>query len=458
MRFSVDQISPQAANGDHPLWNPQGLLMLFSRTDRRRFVVLGLDGLPASLALQWAAKLPNLRRIAGKCSPVTAEIPELSPVNWTSFFTARKPQQHGLYGFTSIDPQQYRLSINNFDQVLCPTIFEMIGNKGLTSKVINLPNTYPARPLRGMLIAGFVAETMEQAVYPPFLIGPLKDIGYQLEADTSRGIMDPDYLFQQVEQTLECRIKALDMLWNDLAWDLFTIIFTETDRLFHFFYPAFENENHPLHERAADFMHKWDSAIGVVLDKFDALPGEKKLISFADHGFAALETEVDLNTFLVQQGYLEYSRPAADQWDSSIINQASKAFALDPGRIYIHTPDRFSKGLVSPQQAQRLCTEIADKLKKLEFNGQKVMDQVLTGREAYGENAIGNPPDIICVARPGFDLKAKFDRDEIFGFHGRTGTHTRSNAFYFSSDGQQIEHMHQTGQMILDWFNISLPE
>ncbi|WP_419780136.1 alkaline phosphatase family protein [Maridesulfovibrio sp.] len=431
--------------------------MFLTPTERKRFVVLGLDGLPSSLALKWAAKLPNLSRIAGKNSPISAELPELSPVNWTSFFTAQKPEKHGLYGFTSIDPQSYTLSINNFEQVLCPTIFDALGAKGLISKVINLPNTYPAKPLRGMLISGFVADTLEQAVQPPFLLGPLRDAGYQLEADTSRGIMDPEYLFDQVSRTLDCRLKALELLWNDLAWDLFTIVFTETDRLFHFFYPAFENENHPLYTKATEFMRKWDRAIGIVLDKFEALPGEKKLISFADHGFAALETEVDLNTFLVQNGYLEYTHPAKDQWDSTIISPTSKAFALDPGRIYIHTSD-FARGQVDHAQADKIATEISAKLIQLEFNGQQVMQQVLTQREAYGDSPTGNPPDLICTAKPGFDLKAKFDRDEIFGFHGRTGTHTVKDAFFYSSDGQQIESIHQTGQIILDWFDINLPD
>jgi len=47
---------------------------------------------------------------------------------------------------------------------------------------------------------------------------------------------------------------------------------------------------------------------------------------------------------------------------------------------------------------------------------------------------------------------------EIFGFHGRTGTHTVNDAFFYSSDGQQIRSMHQTGKIILDWFNICLPD
>ncbi len=77
--------------------------------------------------------------------------------------------------------------------------------------------------------------------------------------------MDPDYLFDQVALTLEGRLKALELLWNDLAWDLFTIVFTETDRLFHFFYPL-RRRQHPLSSKAAEFMNKWDHAIGVVLD------------------------------------------------------------------------------------------------------------------------------------------------------------------------------------------------
>lgn len=204
---------------------------------------MGLDGLPASLALKWADRLPNLSRIAGKNKPIFAEIPELSPVNWTSFFTAETPDKHGVYGFTSMDNQNYTLSINNFEQVRCPTIFDRLGEKGLVSKVINLPNTYPAKPLRGMLISGFVAQSLEKGVYPPFLLGPLRNSGYMLEADTTKGIMAPEYLFEQVSKTLQCRLNALEMLWNDLAWDLFVLVFTETDRLFHFFIPLLKMKN-----------------------------------------------------------------------------------------------------------------------------------------------------------------------------------------------------------------------
>ncbi|SME91120.1 alkaline phosphatase family protein [Desulfovibrio gilichinskyi] len=426
--------------------------MILTSTERKRFVVLGLDGLPASLAVKMAAKLPNLSRIAGKNTPLTAEVPDLSPVNWTSFFTADGPEAHGIYGFTKLDRSSYTLSINNFDNVYGATIFDQIGKKGFVSKVINLPNTYPARPLRGMLISGFVADSLEKAVYPPFLLGPLKSSGFILEADTTKGLMAPEYLIDQVSRTLECRLKAFEMLWNDLAWDLFVIVFTETDRLFHFLYPAFEDAAHPLHSICMDFMVKWDAAIGRVLDRFEALPGKKKLISFADHGFTSLETEVDLNAFLIQKGLLSFRHTPDDQWDSTAVSDESKAFALDPGRIYIHTAENFDRGQVNKCDAESIAETIASDLMKLEFNGQQVMESVHTGTKLYGDNAIGNPPDLICTAKPGFDLKAKFDRNDIYGFFGRTGTHTRKDAFFYSSDGEQADLMRDTGKMVLNWF------
>ena len=53
-------------------------------------VFLGLDGLPWSLARELSVQglLPNLTRVMDTSGPIRAELPELSPVNWTSLFTA----------------------------------------------------------------------------------------------------------------------------------------------------------------------------------------------------------------------------------------------------------------------------------------------------------------------------------------------------------------------------------
>lgn len=428
--------------------------MLISSVNKKRLVVLGLDGLPLSLARTLAPKLPNLCRLVETAVENSAEIPELSPVNWTSLYTAKGPEDHGTYGFTIINHKDYTLSITDFEKVKCDTIFDKLGKKGFVSKSINLPNTYPARKLKGMMISGFVAEQLEKAVYPPFLSGRLKEAGYILEADTSRGIMEPQYLLDQVCATLESRMKALNMLWDDLSWNLFVFVLTETDRLFHFFYPAFENSAHPLREPCMLFLKKWDQCIGIFLEKYDNLPGEKRLIVMADHGFTSLETEVDINVWLRQNGYLSLSHAPESQWDSTSISDSSRAFALDPGRIYIHTREKYSRGCVADCEALALSQEIKTKLSGLTFNGTSVFEKIYLGAELYGSNSKGDTPDLVCCAKPGYDLKAKFDRNEIFGFFGRTGTHTVKDAFFYDSKGEKPEKMRDAGQMILNWFGI----
>ncbi|WP_319466671.1 alkaline phosphatase family protein [uncultured Pseudodesulfovibrio sp.] len=429
-------------------------ILLSSAPGKKRMVVLGLDGLPLELAKQLGTALPNIGRLTAEASTVRAEIPELSPVNWTSFFTGHGPERHETFGFSRMDPRSYQLRITDSTDINCPTIFDKLGESGLISRVINLPNTYPARPLRGMLVSGFVSHELEKAAYPPFLAGKLADSGYKLEADTNRGAADLDYLLAELRQTLVSRLNALDTLWPDLAWDLFVHVFTETDRLFHFFMDAVLHQSHPKHMDCMRFLADWDTAIGVFLNKYDALPGPKRLMVLADHGFTELKTEVCLNTWLKEQGFLSLTHAPENEWDATVIGAESRAFAMDPGRIYIHT-EKFSRGRVTPAEKNGLVQTIKNDLTGLTFQGEQVMEHIYTAGELYPGTESGDVPDLICESRPGFDLKAKFDRDTIFGLHGRTGAHTVDGAIFYDSEGLRPGRMRDTGRSILEYFNIS---
>ncbi len=80
----------------------------------------------------------------------------------------------------------------------CKTIFHELGERNIISKVINLPNTYPAFPIRGVLISGFVAKDLLNSVFPKVYVPMLEEIDYKLEADTIKGIKDPEYLLKEV--------------------------------------------------------------------------------------------------------------------------------------------------------------------------------------------------------------------------------------------------------------------
>jgi predicted AlkP superfamily phosphohydrolase/phosphomutase len=428
---------------------------------RPRLVVLGLDGLPHSLALRLAHQggfdhLASLCLAPG-CRPLAAELPELSPVNWTSFYTAAGPEEHGIYGFTRIDPHDYSLSFADFTQVRCRTVFDRLADRGGSSRVINLPNTYPARPIGGWLISGFTAFDLARAVHPPFLLGPLRSAGYRLEADTLKGREDPEYLIAELDRTLEGRRRALELFWPDLGWDLFVFVLTETDRLFHFLYPAVEEEDHPLHDACLGLLRRWDLLIGEVLQRFSALPGPKRLMVLADHGFTTLKTEVDLNAWLRAAGHLVLQGRPASEWDGSVISARSRAFALDPGRIFLHERGRFDRGTLSPADSRRLGHDLREGLLSMSWEGQQVMEKVHIREELYGSSCAPDAADLICQPRPGFDLKGKFDRREVFGLYGRKGTHTSKDAFFYDSEGARPARVRDVGREVLRFFGLADP-
>ncbi|MDQ7833888.1 MAG: alkaline phosphatase family protein [Humidesulfovibrio sp.] len=425
---------------------------------RPRLVVLGLDGLPLGLAKALAGRLPNLARLMPFASSMEAELPELSPVNWTSFFTGAGPGEHGVFGFTILDPVLYSLRLATSRDVRCPTIFDRLGERGLVSRVLNLPNMAPAKPLRGMLVAGFVADNLAAAVYPPFLLGPLSAARYQVEADTTRGATEPEYLLAQLRLSLAGRRAALDLLWPDLAWDLFVCVLTETDRLFHFLFPAVERADHPLHEACLSFLREWDALIGEVLDRYDALPEPKRLLLLADHGFCTLELEVDLNRVLVEAGLLRLARLGVDEWDAGAIGEDTRVFALDPGRIYLHWQHRFTRGHVTKADAQPLLRDVKALLQGLTFQGRRVMNRVLEGQELYEGQAVGDAPDLVCVPEPGFDLKAKFNRTKVLGHFGRFGAHRPEDAIFGDSAGTgKPQRVRDVGRLVLEHFGIDKP-
>ncbi len=431
--------------------------MHITERNRQRTVVIGLDGLPFSLAQKLGNEgiCPHIHSLvqSGNAHPMQAELPELSPVNWTSFYTASGPEEHGIFGFTKLNPATYQIEIADSSHVRTSTIFDVLGQKNLYSKVINLPNTYPASPIHGVLISGFVATDLRKAVHPPPLANMLLQEGYRLEADTISGSKDFEFLIRELASTLDGRLRALDLLWPDLSWDLFVLVFTETDRMFHFLYPALIEKSHPFHGPCLEFMKKWDRAIGDILERFQALPGPKRLIALADHGFTALKREVDLNAWLKMEGFFHPGRAAANELDAGCISSGSRAFCLDPGRIYIHDKKRFSHGLVPESGKKELAEDIKGRLADLSFCGEKVIAEIYSGEYLYPSCEGPEVPDLVCVPQKGFDLKGKFNRYETFGLFERHGCHTADDAFFYDSHGTQAKRTREAGQAVLDYFS-----
>lgn len=401
---------------------------------RPRVVVLGIDGAPFTLLTRYAQSglMPHLAALLPSSTfcQMDVSLPEVSSTSWTSFATGVNPAKHGIYGFVDLVPGQYQRIFPNASAVRSPSLWDILSNHGRTSVVINVPQTYPARAIRGALISGFVATDLAQAVYPRILLPRLKALNYQLDVETQSAKAGRlDVFLDACFETLRSHARAFDLLWTHQAWDLFVATITGTDRLHHFLWAAEGDPSHPQHAGFRAFYQEVDSILGSLAAR---LQSNDVLMIVSDHGFTTIRQEVYLNRWLETEGYLRFH---GDGTSLEQISPDSRAFAMDPSRIYLNRVGRYPEGSVSPEQIPALTEELREKLLKLSWqapDGQvyPVVKAVYRRDEIYHGACIDQAPDLVVLSHHGFDLKGALGKPEVFGRSHFTGMHTRDDATF----------------------------
>ncbi|MFH1057981.1 MAG: alkaline phosphatase family protein [Pseudomonadota bacterium] len=407
----------------------------------KQVIFIGLDGVGLDLAQHLAAAgvMPHLGRLMDWAGAWTTSspLPEVSPVCWTTLFSGQMPGVHGVFGFGEHQPGTYSVRPVDSGAVRIPRLWQQATQAGLRAAVLNVPLTYPAEPLTGVMISGFVTPELGRGVHPPELLARLKALDYRPEANLDRGVADPAALMPDLLAALDTRLALFDELFSQ-DWDLFIAVFTETDRINHFLWPALWDAGHPLADPARQAYARMDEFIGRVWQKAEArvAAGDMALMIAADHAFGPIVSEVYLNPWLREQGWLK-----AEGWEAGPgherILPPTAALALDPGRIYLHWAGRFPGGWLRPgKKANELAQRIRAGLLALRFQrlgpgpdgrpclvSEAPIAAVHHGRELYHGPAADLSPDLVAVAAPGFSLRAGMGRAGVFGLSHLTGSH-----------------------------------
>jgi predicted AlkP superfamily phosphohydrolase/phosphomutase len=378
--------------------------------------------------------MPQLARLlaTGTAAPMRSSIPTISSVSWTGFMTGQNPGKHGVYGFTDVKPGTMTLFFPNFGNVRSETVWDVAGRAGKRSIVLNIPNTYPARELNGLLVSGFVAIKLERAVWPPTLAERLTADGYRIDVDYVNADQRPDAFFADLGATLEARRRVYLRLAREEAWDLFVAVITECDRLHHYFWSQYADQGAPLHERFLDFYRRLDDVLAALVD---ALPADIPLFVVADHGHTLIHREFYPNAWLRQQGLLRLTsdkpKGLAD------LDPASKAFVLDPGRVYLHRKGRFPLGTVGDAEADDLLGRLREGFLSLHDDspgapgGGRPVPRVFARDELYAGPYVDAAPDLVVHFAPGYDPKGALAKADVFGRSALTGMHTYDDALFF---------------------------
>jgi len=394
--------------------------------DSKRTVIIGLDGMPYHLIKDLAevGVMPHTKTLikSGVFRQMESSIPEISSVAWSSIITGKNPGQHGIFGFTDIPLHTYRLSFPNFNDLLMPPFWKHKGNG--KSVIINVPFTYPAARLDGVLIAGFVALDLRKAVYPTSLLTKLNEIGYRIDVDSNKARQSLDLFLKDLHRTLQARIQAYRYLWDREDWQTFVLVFTGADRLAHFLWEAYEDKHHKYHSAFLDHLHQIDKVIGEINQKINETDS---LLMLSDHGFELLEYDVQVNFFLAQEGFLRLKKiPAQSLAD---IDYGTTAFALEPARIYINLEGKYPRGSVKPENRETIINELEASLMSLEVNGKKVIERICRKEEIYEGPHLYRAPDLVLLSNKGFNLKGGLKATKLFEKDIFTGKHSQKDAF-----------------------------
>lgn len=305
-----------------------------ARNKSHKVFVLGLDG--ARLEFVNRPELPNFQKIIQNgASGTLFSRPALTPAAWTSMVTGKNPGKHGIFDFRIGD--QLLSSLDKKAKELWDYV---------PSVAINVPMTYPAKKIDGLMITGMMSPDLDsEMVYPESERQYLKQLDYVIEADQT---------LESIEDSIKKRIQMVKHYY-DRDWELFFIVFREYDVLHHFFW----GQDLAYYKMMDDFLGDY------LLPRLEE--EEVKLAIVSDHGFAHVDKTVNIGKFLEEHQFDKYY--SVGGW----------------GALYK------TEKLIEDTEKR---TEIIDALKNYEHEGQKILD-VFKNEEIYWGPYADQGPDLL---------------------------------------------------------------
>jgi predicted AlkP superfamily phosphohydrolase/phosphomutase len=386
-----------------------------------------------------AGDLPNLARLAagGSFRRIRSVHPTVSSCAWASFMTGLDPGGHGIYGFVDRRPGTGELFVPTGRDLRAETLWERLSRLGKRVVVINVPGTYPPRPVNGVLVACFLCTDPEKLSTDPRVRAVLREVGYRTDMDAWEARRSPDGVAVDAADLLDRRAAAALRFLESEPWDFFMVHFMALDRLQHFLKGPADGGD-PRH--APGFLEAWrraDAHAGTLVER--AGPGVE-VVLLSDHGFCAVKRQVQVNRWLEEEGFLAAAAPRDPRAGLRGLDGArTRAFSLLPGRIYLNLRGRERDGSVEPgAEAARLRREIAERL--LDWrdpaDGARVIRAVHAREDLYRGAEVHRAPDLVAEPEDGYDLKGRFGVERVFEEPGAiTGMHTHGDAFLLLRDG-----------------------
>ena len=447
-----------------------------------KVLVIGLDCASPDLVFDaFKDNLPNLSQLmeGGTWGTLNSSIPCITIPAWSSMMSSRDPGVLGIYGFRNRKDYSYDgLFVADNLAVHEPRVWDILSAHDKQSIVLNVPQTYPVKPLNGHLVSGFLAnDTSTQFAYPAiFKQEVLKHFpNYAFDVKDFRNV-EREVLLQQLINLTESQYDLLDYALTHKSWDFAMHVNIGVDRIHHTFW-RYHDPEHRLYEAdnpyknvIRDYYKMIDVKIGQLLSKLD---DDVAVMVVSDHGVKRMDGAIAINEWLWREGWLHLKETPAEIkriTHTDIDWSKTRAWSTGGyyGRIFLNVEGREPHGIILQRDYDAVRDELAKSIEAIpDDKGNSLNNRIIKPEKVYQQvNNIA--PDLMVYFG---DLHWRTVGTVGYGQHYTLQNDTGPDDANHAEEGMFIlHHPHKKGAghiadrqlmdiapTILDWMDIKIP-
>ena len=168
------------------------------------------------------------------------------------------------------------------------------------------------------------------------------------------------------------------------------------DTISHMFWRYRSDPSSKYYDTINQYYDKMDRIVGETLKNIDK---DTTFIVLSDHGFYSFDYEINVNTYLMDEGYLVLKEGAAGTGPlyESVDWSRTKAYAAGYNSVYFNVKGREAQGIVEQKDIPALQKELVSSFTNLSNpeTGSKVVKHTYTREEMKIKEGNQNAPDLI---------------------------------------------------------------
>jgi predicted AlkP superfamily phosphohydrolase/phosphomutase len=229
----------------------------------------------------------------------------------------------------------------------------------------------------------------------------------------SGGVLDDKEYLQQARTVLAEHRRIFDAEFPKFKQGVFFFYFSSLDLNSHMLWRLIDKK-HPTYDATAaeqngsaitDFYQQMDQVLGQVLPEID---DHTTLLVLSDHGFAPYYRSFNLNTWLLNNGYVTLKSGDSANADEPLAEvdwKQTRAYGIGLNGLYINVQGRDRQGIVrAGAEEDQLIAEIKQKLLAVidPWSGLPVITRVDVAKDVYQGPYAQSGPDVLIGYNRGY--------------------------------------------------------